>query len=142
MIVTFIYCLAAASRLARFNIAEPLMTKNFQGLPTPAAAGIVAASVNFATRVEPTGTMVFIFSLVMIAIAYLMISKIEFFSIKRLKFSTMNKPTLILIGAVIALTWYNSSVGFLALATGYALSGPVAALSGRNKKSVEAPVKI
>lgn len=128
VIVTFIYCLAAASRLARFNIAEPMTTHNFQGLPTPAAAGIVAAAVNFATRIEPSSFLVVVFSIVMIGIAYLMVSNIEFFSIKRLKFSTMNKPTLILLGGAIALVWYNSAVGFLVLGVAYGLSGPIGLL--------------
>jgi CDP-diacylglycerol--serine O-phosphatidyltransferase len=129
VIVTFIYALAAASRLARFNIAEPMTTHNFQGLPTPAAAGAIAAAVNFATKVEPSGTLVGAFTIVMLSIAYLMVSKIEFFSVKRLKLSTMNKLMLLAIGGCIALIWYNSAVGFVVLAAGYVLSGPLGALS-------------
>lgn len=131
VIVTFVYALAAASRLARFNIAEPLTTHNFQGLPTPAAAGAVAATVNFAIKVAPSAAMVSLFTVIMISIAYLMVSKIEFFSVKRLKFSTMNKFLFIVLGGSIALIWYNSSIGFLVLALGYVLSGPVVFLGSK-----------
>jgi CDP-diacylglycerol--serine O-phosphatidyltransferase len=131
VIVTFIYVLAASSRLARFNIAEPMTTHNFQGLPTPAAAGLVAAAVNFATKVDPSRFMVAAFSIVMVGIAYLMVSKIEFFSVKRFKFSSMNKGVLLFLGVSIALVWYNSPVGFLVLAGGYVLSGPLGLLTRR-----------
>ena len=42
---TFVYALCAASRLARFNISQQNLA-NFTGLPTPGAAGMVAATVN------------------------------------------------------------------------------------------------
>jgi CDP-diacylglycerol--serine O-phosphatidyltransferase len=137
VIVTFIYALAAASRLARFNIAEPLTTHNFQGLPTPAAAGAVAATVNFAIKTAPSGTMVGVFTVIMLSIAYLMVSKIEFFSVKRFKFAAMNKFLFIIIGGGIALVWYNSSVGFLVLALTYVLSGPLGLLSSKFRRKGE-----
>jgi hypothetical protein len=46
-----------------------------------------------------------------------------------LKLSTMNKLMLLAIGGCIALIWYNSAVGFVVLAAGYVLSGPLGALS-------------
>mgnify|MGYP000287416567 CR=1 FL=1 len=143
VIVTFIFALASASRLARFNVAEnlpeetvsePLTTSNFQGLPTPAAAGVIVASINFATRVEPSITLVWIYSFIMVGVAYLMVSNIEFYSIKRLKFSTMNKPTFIILGASIALVWYNSAVGFVVLAAAYCLSGPFGLIFRKRKQ--------
>ena len=45
-IVSFIYCVAAALRLARFNTTIGLIDKRFfQGLPSPAAAALVAGLV-------------------------------------------------------------------------------------------------
>ena len=133
VIVTFIYCLAAARRLARFNIVEPVTTSNFQGLPTPGAAGVVAASVNFATRIEPSSTLVWFYTFFMIGIAFLMVSKIPFFSIKRVKFAPMRKWVLLLVGSAIALIWYNTAVGFAVLAGAYCLSGPIGLLFNRGK---------
>lgn len=120
---TFLYALCAASRLARFNISAENL-KSFVGLPTPGAAGFVAALVNFAPVVDQ-GFMLNLFgTLVMVFLAYLMVSKIEFFSIKTLKIKGMRLPVRILLGALIALIWYNSRIGFLALASAYVLSGP------------------
>ena len=51
VIVTFPYCVAAATRLARFNISPPNL-KSFVGLPTPGAAALAAAVVNFAPTVN------------------------------------------------------------------------------------------
>ncbi len=133
VIITFIYCLAAASRLARFNIAESVVTKNFQGLPTPGAAAVIAASVNFYTRIETSVALVWFYSFLMLGVAFLMVSSIPFFSIKRLKFSNMNKLTLILLGSAIALVWYNSAVGFAVLAGGYCLSGPLGLVFWKNQ---------
>ena len=42
-IAAFIYCAGAALRLARFNTTLEVMDKRFfQGLPSPAAAALVA----------------------------------------------------------------------------------------------------
>ena len=101
-------------------------------LPTPGAAGFVAALVNFMPRVQQ-GPMLQIFgTLIMALLAYLMVSRIEFFSIKSLKLSGMRLFARIALGAVIALIWYNSAVGFLVLAGGYVLSGPYKWLRSRS----------
>lgn len=121
--VTFVYVICAASRLARFNIAAENL-KSFVGCPTPGAAGFVAALVNFAPRVQPSFMLQLFGTIVMIALAYLMVSKIEFFSVKRLKVSGMRLFARIAVGALIALIWYNSQFGFLLLASMYVLSGP------------------
>lgn len=121
---TFIYTLCAASRLARFNIADPNL-KSFTGLPTPGAAGFVVAVVNFLPRPEPSYYVIAIATLVMLSLAYLMVSKIEFFSIKTLKMQNLKFGGRVTLGALIALVWYNSRIGVLALALLYCMSGPV-----------------
>lgn len=135
--VTFIYALCAASRLARFNIAAENL-KSFVGLPTPGAAAVVAAMVNIAPTPREPGIALFSFgTLVMLSLAFLMVSKFDFFSIKMLKVNRMRAYTKVAIGALIALTWYNTEIGFALLASSYALSGPFRFIAKRNAPSGE-----
>jgi len=60
----------------------------------------------------------------MLAIGYLMVSTIEFFSIKQFRISGVRLRARLLIGALIALTWYSPPIGLLSLAFLYAASGP------------------
>lgn len=122
--VTFIYVICAASRLARFNITASNL-KSFTGLPSPGAAGTLAALVNFHPTVEPTTTVLSFATIFTLYVAYLMVSTVEYFSIKQLKINTLHLGARIAIAAMIALIWYSNRVGFLVLTTVYALSGPV-----------------
>ena len=122
--VTFIYVICAASRLARFNISDSNL-KAFTGLPTPGAAAFIAALVNFSPTLHESIFMVVFGALLVVSLSYLMVSKIEFFSIKMLTIRGMSSKLRIAIGATIALTWYNSGIAFLVLSSLYILSGPL-----------------
>lgn len=121
--ITFVFALCAASRLARFNITDTNL-KSFVGLPTPGAAGMVAAIVNFAPEVYPSVGLCLFGAIVMLTLAYLMVSQIEFSSIKLLTLSGMHLFERVVIGALIALIWYNNRIGFVVLTAIYCLSGP------------------
>lgn len=122
--VTFVYALCAASRLARFNVADQNL-RAFTGLPTPGAAGVVAAMV-YAMPVYAHSTVLLVLStLVMSTLSYLMVSRLEFFSIKQLRIGTVRTGGRVALGVLIALIWYNSKIGLLALAFGYAYSAPL-----------------
>jgi phosphatidylserine synthase len=60
----------------------------------------------------------------MLSVGYLMVSTIDFFSIKQFKLSGFRLKGRLMLGLVIALTWYNFTMGFLVIAAGYVLSGP------------------
>lgn len=120
---SFIYALCAASRLARFNIA-PENLKGFMGLPTPGAAGVVAATVNLTAEPVNSVPVACLGTAILWTLSYLMVSRIEFFSIKTLRVNSLGFFARILIGALIALIWYNNRLGFLILASAYGLSGP------------------
>lgn len=123
--VCFVYAICAATRLARFNISTENL-KGFQGLPTPGAAGVVAALINFMPVVVQSREFVALGTVVMLGLGFLMVSSIPFASIKTVKLSKrLPLPTSILIGGMIALTWYHTYVAFLVISVGYALSGPV-----------------
>jgi len=125
--LTFVYCLCAASRLARFNISAENL-KAFLGLPTPGAAAFVAAVVNFSPKSGDSFVLVGVGATTMIAISYLMVSTIEFYSIKQFRFSGVKLRARLLVGLLIALTWYNNSIGLLVLCSSYVLSGPYRAV--------------
>jgi CDP-diacylglycerol---serine O-phosphatidyltransferase len=138
-IATFVFLLAGASRLARFNIQSNPQPSNpgrpgrkyFVGMPIPAAAGAVAAVVHL-VQGNPLqywwlsiGWGVFVF-----AIAFLMVSTWRFFSLKGINFSQpQNFRWLIVMGAVIGLIWFSSQYVLFLLALVYILSGVLARLS-------------
>lgn len=128
--VTFVYVLCAANRLARFNITQQDL-KTFVGLPTPGAAGLVAACINFAPQVEPNSALLVFCSFLMLALASLMVSKVEFLSVKLLRMRTLGLFARIILGGLIALIWYDAQIGFLVIAGGYCLSGPLNWLRSR-----------
>lgn len=113
--VGFIYLLCAAMRLARFNvITNPLLRRSqkelssdFVGLPVPAAAATVAATVMFLLRLADSDKSLNKFALtlplLMLLIALLMMSTIRFPSGKKLDLQTEMKlryltGTVIVIG--------------------------------------------
>jgi phosphatidylserine synthase len=121
--ITFFYALCAASRLARFNISAENL-KSFTGLPTPGAAVFVVAVINTAPQAQDSIFMAVVGAIVMLSIGYLMVSTIEFFSIKQFKLSGFRLRGRLFLGCLIALTWYDPTLGLLALAGLYVGSGP------------------
>lgn len=121
--ITFLYALCAASRLARFNISLENL-KSFSGLPTPGAAAFVASIVYTSPYQHDSYAFVVIGSFAMLMSAYLMVSTIEFMSIKQAKLSGIRLKGRIAIGLLIALVWKSPSLGLLVLSGLYAASGP------------------
>jgi CDP-diacylglycerol--serine O-phosphatidyltransferase len=121
--ITFIYALCAASRLARFNIASENL-KSFTGMPTPAAAAFIVAIVYTAPYQHDSYSFVILATVALLIAAYLMVSTIEFLSIKQLKLSGIKLRGRLFIGVIIALVWKSPSMGLLALSSVYVASGP------------------
>jgi CDP-diacylglycerol---serine O-phosphatidyltransferase len=132
-IASFLFLIAGASRLARFNIQvnpEPSNPgrpgkKYFVGMPIPAGAGVIAAVVHFSEG-EPVasawtaGTWV----LMVMAVAYLMVSTWRFYSFKDLDFRNRQPFRLIILfGGLFALIWFFSQQMLFALALLYMASG-------------------
>lgn len=138
-IATFVFLLAGASRLARFNIQLNPQPSNpgrperkyFVGMPIPAGAGAVAAVVHL-VQGNPlqiwwlsVGWGVFVF-----AISFLMVSTWRFFSLKGINFrQPQNFRWMIALGAMVLLIWFLSQYVLFALALIYILSGVFARLS-------------
>ena len=138
-IASFVFLLAGASRLARFNIQVNPQPSNpgrpdrkyFVGMPIPAGAGSIAAVVHL-VQGNPlqiwwlsVGWAVYLF-----AVSFLMVSTWRFFSLKGINFrQPQNFRWLIGIGAMIALIYFSSEYVLFALALIYMFSGVLARLS-------------
>lgn len=85
-LIAFLYTAATALRLARFNTqAHDQDKRYFQGLPSPAAAGVVAAMVWLGAAFEIEGYMVALpAAIVTIIVASLMVSTIRYHSFKQI----------------------------------------------------------
>ena len=132
-IASFLFLLAGASRLARFNIAKDPQPSNpgrpgkkyFVGMPIPAAAGVVAAVVHFVggeplTRQE----IALVWVLMLVTAAYLMISTWRFYSFKDIDLRSRQPFRLIVIfGLLFAAIWFFSRPVLFVIALTYMFSG-------------------
>ena len=136
-LVAFIYAVATALRLARFNTHAADEKSFFQGLPSPSAAGILAAFVWVVTDYGMQGTDFRIVTLFLTLIdGILMVSNVPFRSFKDFDLKS-HVPFVVLLGIVIALVVivYDPPRVLLTGFTIYLLSGPVSALMHRKKKN-------
>ncbi|MDQ2840131.1 MAG: CDP-diacylglycerol--serine O-phosphatidyltransferase [Acidobacteriota bacterium] len=145
-LVAFLYMLCGAVRLARFNVQTNPVPKNpgrpdrkyFVGMPSPAAAGLVASVVFFDS--SPVRSLPFSITwLVVVGITgLLMVSTWRYPSFKQVSVSKPRTPLIVLIvGAVAFSIWEWSQPFLLAAASTYALSGIVLRVGGfvrRHKK--------
>lgn len=126
-ICAYLYVVCAATRLARFNITTTEEPKSyFEGLPTPGAAAVLAGLLYFhPTPLEGVVAASAVWVLVM-SLAFLMVSSIRFTSLKKVKLKPGNPRLFITAAAAaVALVWYNSRVAFFGGTLVYALSGPI-----------------
>jgi CDP-diacylglycerol--serine O-phosphatidyltransferase len=132
-IFCFAFLMAGAGRLARFNISTNPQPSNpgrpgkkyFVGLPIPAGAGVIAAIVHFTSGVPiASGWTALSWLLMVVAIAYLMVSSWRFYSFKDIDFRSRRPFRLIvLIGILIALIWFFSRPVLFAISLLYMASG-------------------
>ena len=126
-LVCFFYAAAAALRLARFNARTAVQDKNyFEGLPSPAAAAIVAALVWQAsdqTNIGLPGLLLAFF--VTFTAGALMISRFAFNSFKYVKAGAKVRSTyIILVPLAFILIFLHLPTSLLVIFGLYALSAP------------------
>jgi len=136
-LAAFFYTAMGALRLARFNTQVNSADKRyFQGLPIPAAAGVVASIVwvfGHGTLTHWLGLVVML--LVSVALGILMISNIRYSSFKQI--NLRNKvPFIAIFGAVVFFVFIAIAPGTVLLLffTAYAVSGPGITLYTLGKK--------
>jgi CDP-diacylglycerol--serine O-phosphatidyltransferase len=118
----FMYVTAAAMRLARFNIQSPaqLDKRFFVGMPSPPAAGVIAATV-FAWPYPLAGVAQGLGAMTLVLVpAALMVSTIRFRSFKTINFGwSLSYMNTIVVAALIALIAIEPRVTLVILAYGY-----------------------
>ncbi len=128
-VAAFMYAAATALRLARFNTQVGIADKRyFQGLPSPAAAAIIAALVWTGDQLgwRDSTTMVIGAIFVTIAAAALMVSKIRYHSFKGLDLhGRVPFVAVLAVVMVFVLIALEPATMLLVLFGGYAASGLV-----------------
>ena len=133
MAASFVFLMAGASRLARFNIQvnpEPSNPgrpgkKYFVGMPIPAAAGVLASVVHF-SKGQPIEVwwQAVLWCALMVACAFFMVSTWRFFSAKGLKLRSRHPfRVIVVVAAVLAGAWEMSRPFLLVLAMTYMCAG-------------------
>ncbi|MGH7895330.1 MAG: CDP-diacylglycerol--serine O-phosphatidyltransferase [Candidatus Binatia bacterium] len=127
-----LYVVCAALRLARFNVQVATVEKrHFLGLPSPAAADVIASTVLLFYYLRGQGTPAkhVTMLVVIFAVAGLMVSEIRYFSFKEFHIHRRHPFPVLLALIVIVLLTIGAPEPMLFLGTsGFALSGPVGAL--------------
>jgi CDP-diacylglycerol---serine O-phosphatidyltransferase len=132
-IASFLFLIAGASRLARFNITSNPQPSNpgrpgkkyFVGMPIPAGAGVIAAVVHFAEGEPLTSPYTSVAWAAMVTtVGYLMVSTWRFYSFKDIDFRSRHPFRLIvLLAGLFALIYFYSSQVLFAIALLYMVSG-------------------
>jgi CDP-diacylglycerol--serine O-phosphatidyltransferase len=137
-IATFLFLVAGAARLARFNIQVNPQPSNpgrpgkkyFVGMPIPAGAGILAATVHFANgRPLSAWWEAVIWLVFVLSISFLMVSTWRFYSFKDIDLRRRQPfQVVILIGGLIAAIRFFSEEVLFGMGLVYMLSGVLARL--------------
>src|SRR5246500_5268340 len=132
-IASFLFLIAGASRLARFNISSNPQPSNpgrpgkkyFVGMPIPAGAGVIAAVVHFAAG-EPleSSYTALAWSAMVVLTAYLMVSTWRFYSFKDINlFARQPFRLVVIVGLLLAGILLFSGPVLLFIALMYMFSG-------------------
>lgn len=133
------FAVCGALRLARFNVQKTRVEKkSFTGLPIPAAAGMVVSSFLFFQRIDPDWDKKFVLNflpLMMLGLAFLMVSTISYPSFKQLKLERRKQfdvlPVLLLgIALLVILKEYLEGVVFFGFVI-YVMGGVIGHLTRR-----------
>jgi CDP-diacylglycerol--serine O-phosphatidyltransferase len=150
-ISSFLFMMAGASRLARFNIVVNPQPSNpgrpgkkyFVGMPIPAGAGVIAAVVHFSGGDPISSLWIGVtWMLIVVAVGYLMVSTWRFYSFKDIDFRSRQPFQLvILLGLLFAAIWFFSQWVLFVIALAYTLSGVIWRLQWifRRKRNLPPP---
>jgi CDP-diacylglycerol--serine O-phosphatidyltransferase len=128
-VMAFTFTVCAALRLARYNVTPPRYRGRFEGMPSPAAACMVAATQWFVSFLRENDLARFsvpelLVALGVVALGLLMVSPIPYRSNKELDLRH-SYGTLVLVVIALLLVIQEPSVTLFAIGVAYVLSGPV-----------------
>ncbi len=131
--ICFLFLIGGLSRLARFNISQDAQPRNpgrpgrkyFVGMPIPAAAGLLAATVHFCYGYPVRAWWIAIPWLILVGLSgFLMVSTWRFWSGKEINFSRSHPFQIIFMLSIVGYVIYRfSQVVFFAMALIYMFSG-------------------
>jgi len=128
LIGAFVHLAGGALRLARFNTQLSTQDKNyFQGLPSPAAAAILAGLVWVSEKYDyGIETLPWLVLVMTVATGLLMVSNFRYYSFKNINFRG-KVPFVVIIFVMLgfAITLSNPATILCLFFFGYALSGPL-----------------
>ena len=143
-LAAFVYLACAALRLARFNTQVGIADKRyFQGLPSPAAAGVIASMIwlkiwtfaSFDSEVISLGY--YLGAGITILSGLLMVSNVRYYSFKELDSKKASfRFLLIVILSLIILVYKPNIILFTGFFV-YLLSGPVITVIGLNRNRLK-----
>ena len=142
-LAAFLYAVAAAFRLARFNTNVMPDRRFFQGLPSPAAAAGVAAMVWLSTEYGIDGLTALVAGIAITAVTgLLMMSRFAYLSFKDISAGRRVRfAHLLIIPLVIIVIAIEPPLTVFLLFVVYAASGPVAWLWRRRKHVAESALR-
>jgi CDP-diacylglycerol--serine O-phosphatidyltransferase len=141
-LAAFLYVACGALRLARFNVqADTLQKKQFLGLPIPAAAATIAASVLFFGELSiPLQVKKIFVPVLTYALAFLMVSGIRYASLKGSNiFRSRHFDAVVLAILLFVVVLIEPAIMLFVITMAYTLSGPVAFIFKRRAAVEEAP---
>jgi CDP-diacylglycerol--serine O-phosphatidyltransferase len=144
-IAAFIYCAGAALRLARFNTTLEVMDKRyFQGLPSPAAAALVAGFlwVMIDKHIAAADVRWLACALVIFS-GISMVSNVRFSSFKDINLRR-SVPFIFIVAIAIgfAVVSYDTPVALFGLFVAYAFSGYAQAAMGLVGRRTQPPPEV
>ncbi len=125
-IAAFVYCACAALRLARFNVNTGVVDKRwFQGLPSPAAAALVAGFIWLMTDTEvPANEVTWIMFCLTLFAGLTMVTNVPFYSFKDLSIKkSVPFAAIVLVALGIAVINIHPPTVLFGLFIFYGLSG-------------------
>ncbi|MGH9481415.1 MAG: CDP-alcohol phosphatidyltransferase family protein [Terriglobales bacterium] len=134
--IAFLFVVAGAARLARFNIAtDDTRPSNpgkpgkryFVGMPIPAAAGAIAAVVHFFaspsfffTTVNTSAPLAMVWMALVLALAWMMVSTWRFYSFKDIDLGRRHPYAfMVILAALVAGIWFYSELVLIAVVVLY-----------------------
>ncbi len=125
-IAAFVYCACAALRLARFNVNTAVVDKRyFQGLPSPAAAALVAGFIWLMTELTiPPQEVTWVMFALTLYTGLTMVTNVPFYSFKDLSLKkSVPFAAIVLVALGIAVINIHPPTVLFALFVIYGLSG-------------------
>lgn len=128
-VMAFVYTACGSLRLARFNVTTGRFRGRFDGLPSPAAAGMVVSTVWFYGFLQSNGielALPAILSAVgLMILGLLMVSPIPYHSFKEVDVRG-SYSAIVIVVVVSILLLIEPGLNFFLLGVVYTLSGPIA----------------